>query len=77
MVQTTNTSDNSGMGVILGILLAVLIVVGGYFFLRSEGSIPGDGTSTTANIEAPDVTINEAPDAEPSAGSAAPAPTAD
>ena len=63
MAQTTNTSDNSGMGVVLGILLAVLIVVGGYFFLRSEGALPQG--STTANIEAPDVTINTT---EPAAG---------
>lgn len=63
MVQTTNTSDNSGMGVVLGILIAVLLVVGGFFFLRSQGMIE-TGTAT-ANIEAPDVTINNT---EPAAG---------
>ena len=70
MAQTTNTSDNSSMGVVLGILIAVLLVVGGFFFLKSQGVV-GDGT-TTANIEAPDVTVNNA---EPAAGTeAAPAP---
>ena len=70
MAQAPDTSDNSGMGVVLGILLAVLIVVGGFFFLRSQGMM-GDGTST-ANIEAPDVTINTT---EPAAGTEpAPAP---
>lgn len=73
MVQNPNTvpaSDNSGMGVVLGILLAVLIVVGGFFFLRSQGVI--ETGTTTANIEAPDVTINTT---EPAAGTeSAPAP---
>ena len=69
-------SDNSGMGVILGILLAVLIVVGGYFFLKSEGTLPDN--ATTANIEAPDVTINTAEPAagEPAGNTPAPAPAA-
>ena len=61
MAQTTN--DNSGMGVVLGIVIAVLLVVGGFFFLRSQGVV-GEG-ATTANIEAPDVTVNTT---EPAAG---------
>ncbi len=64
----TQTNDNSGMGVILGILVAVLLVVGGFFFLKSQGVI-GAGRTTTANIEAPDVTINVP---EPAAGDANP-----
>ena len=70
-------SDNSGMGVILGILLAVLIVVGGYFFLKNEGTLPGTN-ATTATIEAPDVTINNAEPAagEPAGNTPAPAPAA-
>jgi hypothetical protein len=74
MAQAPNTvppSDNSGMGVVLGILIAVLLVVGGFFFLRAQGVIE-PGTSTATNIEAPDVTINTT---EPAAGTeAAPAP---
>lgn len=53
MAQQPN--DNSGTGVILGILVAALIAVGGYYFLKSEGAI--DGAGTTANIEMPDVNI--------------------
>lgn len=70
-------SDNSGMGVVLGILLAVLIVVGGYFFLKNEGTLP-DNNATTANIEAPDVTINNSEPAagEPAGNTPAPAPAA-
>lgn len=63
MAQATNASDNSGMGVVLGILIAVLLVVGGFFFLRSQGVI--ETGTTTANIEAPDVTINNT---EPAGG---------
>lgn len=55
----TQTTDNSGTGVILGILITVLLVVGGYFFLKSNGDI-GNKTTTT-NIEMPDVKI-DAPD---------------
>lgn len=69
MAQTTN--DNSGMGVVLGILIAVLIVIGGFFFLKSQGVVE-DGGTTTATIEAPDVNINAA---EPAAGDAAPSPS--
>lgn len=73
MTQTTN--DNSGMGVILGILVAVLLVVGGFFFLKSQGVI-GAGSTTTANIEAPDVTVNttEPAGGEPSGDAPSSAP---
>lgn len=54
----TQTTDNSGTGVILGILVTVMLVVGGYFFLKSNGEL--DRTNTT-NIELPDVKI-DAPD---------------
>lgn len=73
MAQNPNNvppSDNSGMGVILGILITVLLVVGGFFFLRSQGVV--EGGTPTANIEGPDVTINTT---EPAAGTEpAPAP---
>lgn len=52
-------SDNSGMGVIVGILIAVVLIVGGYFFLKNEGCSVG---GSTTNIEMPDVKV-EAPDA--------------
>lgn len=67
MAQTQN-SDNSGMGVVLGIVIAVLIAVGGYFFLQSQGMIGGNADTTTVNIEAPSLT-------EPAAGNSEPAPT--
>lgn len=63
-------NDNSGMGVILGILVAVAIAIGGYYFLKSEGQI-GDGSMDVTNIEMPDVNVN-APDA-PNAPSVEPA----
>jgi hypothetical protein len=55
------STDNSGMGVVLGILIAVLLAVGAYFFIQSRGGVGG----TTTNIDLPDVNV-EAP--------AAPAP---
>ena len=58
-------NDNSGTGVILGILIAVIIAVGGYYFLKSEGGIDVAGDTTT--IEMPDVNV------APAAGDAAPA----
>lgn len=48
-------NDNSGTGVILGILVAVLIAIGGYYFLRSEGDL--DVAGETTNIEMPDVNV--------------------
>lgn len=62
------TSDNSGMGVVLGILIAVVLAVGAYFFIQNQGGL-GGSTSTT-NIEMPDVSI------EPASGGS-PAPSAD
>ncbi len=64
MAQTTNTSDNSGMGVIAGILIAVLLVVGGYFFIQGRDTA-GTGRDVAVNIETPS-------NAEPAAGNAAP-----
>lgn len=49
-----NNNDNSGVGVVLGILLAVIIAVGAYFFIKNEDGMPGTET-TNVNIEAPDV----------------------
>lgn len=48
-------NDNSGTGVVLGILIAVILIAGGYFFLKSEGQVPGEANMT--NIEMPDVNI--------------------
>ena len=61
-------NDNSGTAVILGILVAVLIAVGGYYFLKSEGGINMAGDTT--NIEMPDVNV------APAAGDAPDAPAA-
>lgn len=56
--------DKSGASVVLGMMVAVLVVVGAYFFLKSQGIIATGGL-TTANIEAPDTAINAT---EPAAG---------
>lgn len=61
------TNDNSGMGVVLGILIAVVFAVGGYFFVKKEGGLNSPNTTTTTNIEMPDVNI------EPASGDKAPA----
>lgn len=60
------TNDNSGMGVVLGILIAVVLAVGGYFFVKKEGGLDKTASSTT-NIEMPDINI------EPAGGDKAPA----
>lgn len=72
MAQTTN--DNSGMGVVLGVILAVLIVVGGFFFLRSEGMVDTSTGTTTAGMQSPDVTINNTEPASGEPMGEAPAP---
>ena len=53
MAQTTN-NDNSGTAVVLGILLAVIIAIGAYFFMKNETGLPGTET-TNISVEAPDV----------------------
>ena len=58
------SSDNSGMGVILGILLAIVLAVAAYFFFTQDG-----GNSSTTNIDLPDVNVS-AP-ATPGAGNGA------
>jgi len=65
MVQQT---DNSGVGVILGILVAVVLVVGAYFFLKSEGAISPSADQVT-NIKMPDINIDapDVPNMEPAA----------
>jgi len=65
--QPPAPSDNSGMGVVLGVIIAVLIAVGGYFFMQSQGMIGSPADTTTVNIEAPSA-------AEPAAGTPEPAP---
>ena len=66
------TNDNSGIGVILGVILAIVIAIGAYFFIKSEGGLEG---AQTTNIELPDVNV-DAPEVAPSAGDndGAPAP---
>ncbi len=55
MAQQT-TSDNSGMGVVLGILLAIVVAVGAYFFMRGNdaGNIePAAGNEAIVNTTEP------------------------
>jgi hypothetical protein len=60
-------NDNSGVGVILGVLLTLVILAGGYFFLKNEGASL-DGGERVTNIEMPDVDVNvPKPDVEPAA----------
>ncbi len=67
--QTTN--ESSGMGVVLGILLAVVIAIGAYFFLTggnspdslepaagTMASAPGDQTGT---MDTPDTATSPTP----------------
>ena len=56
-------SDNSGMGVIAGVLIAVVLMVGGYMFLANQGTV--DAPPQT-NIEMPDDVDINLP--EPAAG---------
>jgi len=46
------SSDNSGMGVVLGIILAVVLALAAYFFM-----VRGDGGNDT-NIDLPDVNVS-------------------
>lgn len=63
------TSDNSGMGVVLGILIAVVLAIAAYFFIQNQGGI-GGGSTTNVSVEAPAAGGN---DTAPAAGDAAPA----
>ncbi len=50
--QTRTTADGSGNGVIIGILLAVVIAVGAYFFLKSNDNAalePAAGIESTVD----------------------------
>lgn len=58
-----NNTDNSSTGVILGIILAVAIAIGAYYFIKSEGGMKGGDTT---NIVMPET---KAPDVAPSSGS--------
>ena len=65
MAQNT-TNDSSGMGVVLGILLAVVVAIGAYFFIANR-----DG-ATGLEPAAGDTTVNIAPgDAGTDAGAGA------
>src|SRR4051812_33223801 len=44
--------DNSGMGVVLGVLVAIVVVVGAYFFLNNRTDI-GAGDRTDINVTSP------------------------
>jgi len=46
-------SDGSGMGVVIGILLAIVIAIGAYFIIQNNGGVGGSKTS----IDMPDVHI--------------------
>lgn len=71
MVQNQPTTDNSGMGVVLGILLAVVIVVGAFFFLRGGDDLPsaepaaGMDTPATSGMDSPSDTYPATPSPAP------------
>lgn len=72
--QTRTTADGSGNGVIIGILLAVVIAVGAYFFLKSNNNA---ALEPAAGVEAPlagDTTTPAGNNAFPSETAPAPAP---
>lgn len=82
MVQNYNQQpprESSGMGVMLGILLAVVIAIGGYFFMQNRNvdnaALEPAAGNTTVNVETPD-TISAAPTPMDSTAddTAAPAP---
>lgn len=66
--------DGSGTGVVLGILLAVVIAVGAYFFIQNRNDTttlePAAGVATSTTGETTAV-----PNAEPTDPNANPAPT--
>ncbi len=76
--------ESSGMGVVLGVLLAVVIAVGAYFFMQNRnmenaGLEPAAG-NTTINVETPAPDASAAPDASDTttgSGTTAPAPNVD
>jgi hypothetical protein len=51
-----NNNDNSGLGVALGILLAVIIVVGGYFFIDNNSVDRSGPTINMPDVNTPDTT---------------------
>lgn len=55
--------DRSGMGVILGIFIAVLLVIGGYFMIQAGNTDNAGVTANTASPVMPDEST-----AEPAAG---------
>lgn len=70
--QTRTTTDGSGNGVIIGILLAVVIAVGAYFFIKGNDNAalePAAGIETPAGETDVDVNIT------PNDTAPAPAPT--
>jgi hypothetical protein len=57
----TNNDNNSGMGVVLGVFVAVLVIIGAYFAFNGNTTNGDYGHTTTT----PDVNINTAPPATP------------
>lgn len=73
--QTRTTTDGSGNGVIIGILLAVVIAVGAYFFIKGNDNTalePAAGIETPAGET--DVDVNVMPNDTAPAPAPTPAP---
>jgi hypothetical protein len=47
------TTDNSGTGVVLGVLLAIVIAIGAYFFIQNRDDDATNTLEPAAGIEAP------------------------
>ena len=74
MVQETRTTtDGSGNGVVIGILLAVVIGAGAFFFIKSNDTA---SVEPAAGIESPagdtDINVNVMPENTPPAPTPAP-----
>ena len=46
-----HTNENSGMGVVLGILLAVLLAIGGYYFIQSRNNAGINNFDSTQTVD--------------------------
>lgn len=55
-------SENSGMGVVLGVLLAIVLAIGAYFIIANNNGDVGVG-APRSSVEMPDVNINNPPPA--------------
>lgn len=82
--MATVQNENSGMGVIIGILIAVLLAVGAYFLIKQNDTVDTatpvvttEGTPAEVNVDA---TVNPAPTAPeviPAPDAGATSPTVD